>query len=119
MPDRLKELQRQRALAQEQLAWFDREIAAASAQMQPAAGSASAVPAREFSTPPAVPQSGSNTATVLVGDPEAAAETILAQYREQAKQTPANIKRGCYLYLLLALGLLGIGFAVAYFLYTH
>lgn len=99
MPDRLTELQRQRALAAEQLAWFDREIAKES-------GQAPAAPA-----PIA-------TAPVATGAAQTA-EEILAQYRKPVPSSDKEIKRGCYLYALFAFGLLVIFVVGAYYLFIN
>ena len=113
MSDRLTELQRQRALAQEQLAWFDREIAKETGQAQPAAFT----PERG---PVATPQSA--TAVRIAADAEAAARTaeeILARYHQPGPSMEKDVKRGCYLYFILALGLLVIFAVGAYFLYIN
>ena len=72
MSDRLAELQRQRALAQEQLAWLDREIAKETGQAPVAAAPAPAI------VPVAAPQ------RTAVSDEAAAraAQEIIAQYEK-------------------------------------
>ncbi|MBL9214921.1 MAG: hypothetical protein JNG83_05550 [Opitutaceae bacterium] len=108
MSERLKDLQRQRALAQEQVDWFDRQIAAETGAATPPAAAA-----------PAGPQPAAPASAPAAHDAEAAADRIMAQYREQSKSKPADIKRGCILYFVFGLGLLGIAFATVYILYTR
>jgi len=106
MSDRLKDLHRQRALAQEQLAWFDREIAKESGQAQaPAAPATPAAPV----APPRPVASDSDTARM--------ADEILTRYRSESASSPRNVKRGCFLYFLFALGALVIFTVGAYYLY--
>jgi uncharacterized membrane protein len=105
--DRLKDLQRQRALAREQLAWLDREIAresAPSAPGPPAAPSPTPAPAAG----PAAPAASAQAA--------AEAEAILAQYKSDPSALQKKVKRGCYLYFVAAFGLLGLGVLAFYFL---
>jgi hypothetical protein len=111
MSDRLTELQRQRALAQEQLAWLDREIARESGQALPAASTPERGPA-------ATPRSA--TAGRVADDAAArAAEEILAQYQQPGPTLEKNVKRGCYIYFFLALAALGIFATGAYLLYVN
>jgi hypothetical protein len=113
MSDRLKELQRQRALAQEQVDWFDREIAAlAGGQATVSAAPPSPAP---VPVPAAVPSAPSST------EATAMAEQILSQYRRPGGDVQADIKRGCILYFIFALGALAILAVGAYVLYrsTH
>lgn len=102
MSDRLKDLQRQRALAQEQLAWLDREIARET-------GATATAP-----TPPAAPAA---PAPVTPANADAArlADEILARYKDEAASSPGDVKRGCYLYFALAFVLLGLGLVALYF----
>ena len=93
-PERLAELQRQRALVRDQLAWLDREIAAASADPAPAAL-------------PAAPESPA----AIVGATPALDEI----YQPDPVSTAARTRRGCLLlafavFLLGALSLTGIYF---------
>ncbi|MDI1337647.1 MAG: hypothetical protein PSU94_15800 [Lacunisphaera sp.] len=102
MSDRLKDLQRQRALAQEQLAWIDAEIAKASGQApapsQPAISSAPVAPP---------PRGTAETARL--------ADEILAQYQSETVTSPKDVKRGCYVYFVLAFVLVGLAVAALYF----
>lgn len=105
MSDRLKELQHQRALAQEQLAGLDREIARESG--------AAAPPAPSLQKPLAVrPSLDAATA-------EAEAEALLAQYKGDPQALHGDVKRGCFLYFFAALGLLVLGLVAFYFLRPH
>ncbi len=96
--DRLKELQRQCALAQEQVAWFDREIA------------------KEMNASPAPVQPAQSMPHLGIKAPETAdvdtdADRIIEKYRDQGRSIRSEFWRGCAIYLVAAvvLGLLGIG----------
>jgi hypothetical protein len=106
MSERLDELRRQRALAQEQLAWLDREIARESGP-----GSKPA-PAATAPAPAATP-------TAMSTEAARAADEILARYRDESPNTERDVKRGCYLYFVLALVLLFLSALGAYLVYTH
>lgn len=108
MSDRLAELQRQRALAQEQLAWFDREIARETGQAPAKSAAPAAVP---ISVTPA-------TATVDAATARSA-EEIIAQYEKNPQSAAKDIKKGCYLYFAFALGMLVISAVGVYFVYTY
>jgi hypothetical protein len=113
--DRLADLQRQRALAQEQVAWFDREIARESGQLTPpAVPVAPVIPA----VAPVIPRP-----TAVAADEAAAraAQEIIAQYQDgHSPQSAArDMKRGCYLAFFLALGAVILIFLTAYFFYTR
>jgi hypothetical protein len=116
MSDRLKDLQSQRALAQEQLAWFDREIAKESGQTpvttQPAPVTFPATPTA--SSRPLVP---SVTAPVAPSAAEAEhlADEIIARYKDEHATSPADVKRGCFLYFGLAFLLVAVGLVALYF----
>jgi len=102
MSDRLKELQRQRALAQEQLAWLDREIARETGRA-PVPGQSAAAPV------PPTPSAPSTT------DAERMADEIIARYKGEAAASPTDVKRGCFLYFAFAFVLLGLGLVALYF----
>jgi hypothetical protein len=103
--DRLTELQRQRVLAQEQLAWLEKEIARETGQTAPAAHSASAPRPRSVTPAPVTPP------------PAAAdAEAILAQYQGEPDSLHKSVKLGCFLYFFAALGLLVLSVTAWYFL---
>ncbi len=102
MSDRLTELRRQRALAQEQLAWLDREIARESGAAQPPASPA---------PPTSAPRPMVNTATA-----ETDAEALLAQYKSDPKNLHSDVKRGCFLYFFAAFALVALGLLAFYFL---
>lgn len=101
--DRLKELQRQRALAQEQLAWFDREIAREQSL---------AAPLRPVAPPP----SGSAASSLSAVAPAKAeprestspldAEKLMQRYQNNGTSVKDEVKRGCFLYFFGALALL-------------
>ena len=89
MSDRLTDLQRQRALAQEQVAWLDREIAQEARQMP------AIVPPAEV---PAAIKPLASAANVRTAD------EIIAQYQQNPLTTEKDVKKGCYLYFACALG---------------
>ncbi|MDB6115939.1 MAG: hypothetical protein JWQ62_2884 [Lacunisphaera sp.] len=111
--DRLTELQRQRALLQEHLAWLEREIAReAGAPARPAAAPLPHLTQAPF---PALAQRREP-------DPVAAqhaAEEIMARYQQPVADTTKDVKRGCYLYFALAMGLLILGVVGWYYLHTQ
>ena len=101
MSDRLKDLQRQRALAQEQVAWLDREIARETGAVS--------VPA---SAPAPTPLAASPAAPA----PTSPADELIERYAEKEKPVHDQVKQGCLLYLGIAFGLVGLG-VLALFLY--
>lgn len=106
MSDRLKDLQRQRSLAQEQLAWLDREIARETGP----------VPIRESPSP--VGPVGAQE-TPQSADVSRTADEILAQYRRDPASTTGDVKRGCYLYFVFALVGLIVCVVTIYMFYTR
>ncbi len=102
MSDRLDELKRQRALAQQQLEWFDHEIA------------------REAGNPP-VPQAPSAASSAPTpADPTQAAADILARYQRETQGSMArDARRGCLLWFIFALGAFIICTVGAYFVYVE
>lgn len=103
MSERLHELQHQRALAQEQVAWLDREIARETGDKNPSQPVPVSAPANlqanltsrpAYGTPPAPPNI------------EAEAARILAQYQIKGRSPQDEVKRGCILYFLAAMTLL-------------
>jgi hypothetical protein len=114
MSERLNELQHQRALLQEHLAWIEREIAAEMTRSGLPAPSAPvavpAPPAREQWPAPARPPAAASPAAT-----EQQAETILQQYRDESKNLRQDVRKGCFLYFALAMVLLGAGVVALYF----
>ena len=109
MSDRLKELQRQRALAQEQLAWFDREIAREAGVTIPALVAAEIKPAAPASSLPTHGSSGFD-----------AAADIIARYNQEPPGDMAKqAKRGCMLYFIFAFIAFGLLLFGVYFYYTQ
>ncbi len=106
--DRLKDLQRQHALAREQLAWLEREIARESGQSPPLAAPLPLTPGPQPRVVPPEPPTASQAA--------ADAEAILAQYRPAPEAVQKNVKLGCFLYFFGALGLLLLGVLAVYLL---
>lgn len=93
MPDRLAELRRQRALVQQHLDWLDREIAATG-------------PAPSKDNPPQLAPAVAPTPLPAVA-PEA--------YAPDPTATQQEVKRGCLLWLVAGLLVLGAIFAAIYF----
>ncbi len=112
MSDRLTELQRQRALAQEQLAWFDREIARESGGQ--AASPAPSAPVGGIASPSGTLQSGGESPAA-----DTEAEKILERFRHTGHPVRDEVKRGCFLYFFAAFGLLIFGLAAFWFLRRH
>lgn len=121
MSDRLQDLLRQRALIQEQLAWLDREIAAASAAdatttpapaPQPAraplpqpgylASQAAAIAAHQAAARDPATDRGENPAVA------AAADAILEKYRVQPDSLRTDVRQGCFLYFFGALAAVAV-----------
>ena len=111
MSDRLHDLHRQRALAQEQVAWLDREIAAEIAQTGAPVSSAPLSPAPSAETLAAAARRATNT---LESALPADAEKILAQYQTSTNTIRSNVKKGCFLYLALAFTFLAFGLIFLY-----
>ena len=106
MSDRLEDLKRHRARAQEQLEWFDREIARETGVApQPAAF---ATPA---TTTPLAPADAKDQAAI---DKEAAA--ILERFRQVQHPVRDEVKRGCLIYFVCAVLVLITGLVAFYFL---
>jgi hypothetical protein len=116
MSDRLQELRRQRALAADQLAWLDREIAAAS-------GQPAVAPTPPSSRPALAPVVSSNApvAPTPVESPEvaAAADAILQDYRVDPAALKTDVKKGCFRYFYAALALFALCVAAIYFFYSR
>lgn len=114
MSDRLAHLRRQRALAQEQLDWINREIAEAEAPggQKPIA----AVP-KTKETAPALVSAGvpvplpATSATAATPEDE----EIIARYRVGTDALQKDVRRGCFIYFAVALFLLAVGVAILYF----
>jgi len=113
--DRLADLQRQRALAQEQVAWFEREIARETGQVTPPAAPVTPV------IPAATHVIARPTAAAADEAAARAAQEIIAQYQDghNPQSAAKDMKRGCYLAFFLALGAVALIFLTAYFIYTR
>ena len=105
--DRLSELRHQRALVQEQLAWLDREIAAASGAATPAKPAAQSLPpVSAMPSQPVAPPASGDEVNELIKSLEAESRSSLAQ-----------TKRGCIWIFSAALVLLVLCL-VAFYLYV-
>ena len=109
MSERLKDLLRQRALAEEQLAALDREIAREKR----------ATPAPPPTTPVAATITPSITPAATGPDSGVDAEAMLAEYRSDPEALNRNVKRGCLLYFFAASGLFALGLLAFYLLHRH
>ena len=118
MSDRLNELQRQRALVQEHLAWLDREIAAESGGRETPTAPRP-LPSSLAAPPPARPAATAHrpptAATAALT--EAVAGEILSKYQVAPESLETNVKRGCFMYFFLAFLLVGLC-ALGLFLYS-
>jgi cobalamin biosynthesis Mg chelatase CobN len=112
MPDRLAQLRRQRALAQEQLDWLNREIATAEASKAPPA-SARTSSAEESTLGLAPPAAGSPALSTEATT--TAEEDIIARYRVGSDTLKKDVKKGCVMYFFAALLLLGALVVILYF----
>ena len=107
MTDRLEVLRQQRALVQEQLAWFDQEIAALTG------------PAPGAPTPPLSPTAAENApAPVAAPGPVLPRAPLpdFPEYRADPAGMQTAARRGCLMYAGLALLLLFLGAVAIYFL---
>jgi hypothetical protein len=101
--DRLKDLQRQRALAQEQAAALEREIA------------------REMGTaaaPTAVPSAPTPTPAPAPAGADTHADELIERYAPKEKPLHEQVKQGCLIYLALAFGAVGLCI-LALYIYHH
>ena len=98
----MTELQRQRALMQEHLAWLDREIAAQNLISR-------------VSTPPIATPLAPVPPVSL--EPATEADAIIAQFGSDTKSLQTDVRRGCFLYFYLAFAVVGLG-VLALYLYS-
>lgn len=128
MSDRLNDLQRQRALAQEQLAWLEREIAREIGATSPPAPPV--VPPTRPAVMAALPPveapviSPAKPAAMPAAAPTSPAadndaEALLARFKDEAAGSPADAKRGCLVYFSVGMGLLVLGVLAWYFVTVH
>jgi hypothetical protein len=105
MSERLTDLQRQRALAQEQLAWLDREITRElAASGRPAITPPAAKPA-QVSSP-------TTTSRATAGpDPE----ELIRKFKDEGRTVHGEVKRGCLIYFFSAFALLVLGVLALYY----
>ncbi|HTB80821.1 MAG TPA: hypothetical protein VK717_08035 [Opitutaceae bacterium] len=104
--DRLQDLRRQRTLVQEQLAWLDREIAAATGAAAP-----------QPPAPSLVPQNPPAAAAPAPADQDV--EAILESYRAEVSAGPADARRGCYMVFFAGLALFALVVLGWYFYTVH
>jgi hypothetical protein len=107
--DRLEELRRQRALAAEQQARLEREIAAAEA--------AAALEKSLSSLPGARSPIAPNLSPEARQEIEAEANRLLESQRQEPKAVHQGVFRGCLLYVILAFVLTGVGSVALYFVF--
>ena len=104
--ERLPELRRQRALVQEQLAFLDREIAAATGEAKPAAQIPPPLPAAQ-SQPAALPAVGGE------------ADELIKSLEAESRSSLAEAKWGCIWIFVAALVLLALGLFALYLYASH
>jgi hypothetical protein len=116
MSERLNELQRQRRLVQEHLAWLDKEIAAAT----PATPASPAGPAAAVVDPLTFPADATRvpSQTDTVSAPDAVADEILVQYQQDPGSLQTDVRRGCITAFIAGMAALLVFVAGAYFLYV-
>lgn len=107
MSDRLTELQRQRAIAQEHLAWLDKEIAALAG---PSAPAPRPVP---VTTTPASPAPVALRAPAPVESP-VEGEAIGEAFQTDAKNAALNARKGCFVIFFVALAFVLLSFLGIY-----
>jgi len=128
MPDRHQELLRQRALVQAHLAWLDREIAQAAPPASVSAGPVA--PSGLRLSPSRAPANTTlrHTADAILGHAAAGvplataprditqADAILDEYRVPPAALKTDVRKGCFVYFVLALVLVAAGVTALYFL---
>ncbi|HXC02500.1 MAG TPA: hypothetical protein VNU49_07585 [Opitutaceae bacterium] len=107
--DRLQELRRQRALVQEQLAFLDREIAAASGQAK------TAMPAPQI-PPPVSAAPSQPVAPPAVGDE---VDEVIKSLEEESRANPASARSGCIWIFVAGLALFALCLAAFYLYVSH
>lgn len=120
-PDRLPELLRQRELIKEQLAWIEREIAAASDKAWPpvpGVGEPTASKPLKPSSTPANPSPPPAVKAAAEFDP-VLAEEIIDQYRVAPGTLQTDLRKGCLLYFFGALALVALGVALLYYAFKY
>ena len=113
MLDRLAQLRRQRALAQEQIDWINREIAEAESENSRKPASVllqGVVTTPEATATPSLPSSASSSAATTSED-----DDLIARYRVGPDALKNDVRKGCFIYFAAALLLLGAVVAVLYF----
>jgi hypothetical protein len=109
MSDRLTELQRQRALIQEHLAWLDHEIATAQGKPMPA----------PVATRQSAPANGAQSPSKLPAANGPDVEKIISQYQKDPNALTTDTKRGCLMAFGLAMGVIALAAFMAYWLYAR
>ncbi|MBI2518314.1 MAG: hypothetical protein HYV95_15650 [Opitutae bacterium] len=110
MSERLQELQRQRALLQEHLAWLDREIATEQGRPAPTGPATPPSPLSPLPLPP--------TPRPVASAPDRDVDALLAQYSEKTGNVKQDVRRGCFLYFAAAFALVGLA-VLALYLYSR
>ena len=111
MSDRLTDLQRQRALAQEQVAWFDREIARERGEtVLPAVTTPAALTS-------ATPAMTGKPVAARADDADLRAAEILERFKKTEPPVRDDVRRGCFLYFFSAFALLAFAIFAYYMLH--
>jgi len=106
--DRLNDLQRQRALAQEQVAWFDREIARVRGETSGQAPAAAPFPAAAAPAP--IPAPANRPASAI----DQQADEIIERFKQTEPPLRDHVRRGCFVYFFIAFALVGIALLALY-----
>ena len=121
MSDRLTELQRHRAMLQEQLAWLDREIAALGgtkpSALPPTEGIPRPVEPARVATPAISPLTSIRPTVPSPVAPLASAKSadeIMAQYQTDTGSVQSKTRWGCFLYFFLALAMVAAVVLILY-----
>lgn len=114
--DRLAELQRQRTLAQAQLAWFDQEIARELSQTvaTPTSPQIAAAPEPLPDAPVTLldaPEPAASNVAVLTPD------ELVAQFPQNATSSAESVRRGCFITFAIVMGTLVLGTLAVYLVY--
>lgn len=107
--DRLAELQRQRTLAQAQLAWFDQEIAREVSQTL-ATQTSPPIAAAPVTLPDAPEPAALNGAVITPDE-------LVAQFPQNATSSAESVRRGCFITFAIVMGTLVFGTLAVYLIY--
>ncbi len=119
MFDRLQELLHQKALLAEHAEWLEHEIAlerARTSEPSPAPGEAAPAAPSEPADPTIPVPGASAPAAAAVAD---TAGAIPDGYRPEPQSVRHEVTRGCLLYFVAGIVILGLGVAAIFWFYRH